>query len=204
MAEFPMPRRRDDLDGFAAAHRLRPAIVGFAAFWLSWTEVLGRLPTRLECDPTVLKPWLSTVRLIRIEPGRPGQAARPGLRFRYRYRLIGTDHRRYDDRDFTNTYLDETNLSPERVAFLGAGYERLIESRWPIMMDHAHFGAGTGVYECQRILSPLADIDGPVTDLFGIWSYGALIAGEEHTDEITRQDLHASRRSNGEDPQDGD
>ncbi len=70
-------------------------------------------------------------------------------------------------------------------------------------MNHAHFGAGTGVYDCQRIVCPLADIDGPVTDLFGIWSYGNLIAGEEQTDEITRRDLQSSRRSRGE-ADDGD
>jgi len=70
--------------------------------------------------------------------------------------------------------------------------------------QQAGLGAGTGVYECQRIVCPLADIDGPVTDLFGIWSYGGLIAGEEHTDEITRRDLQSSRRASGEGPEDGD
>ena len=197
MAEIAIPRDRQQLDAFVTMNALRPALSRFLAFWFDWTDALGQLPSRPDCDPVVLKPWLPTVRIIRIEPGHAKFAGRAGLRFRYYYRLIGTEHRKYDDRDFTNTYLDETNLSLERAAFLGASYERLIESRWPILMNHAHFGAGQGVYACQRIICPLAEPDGAVTELFGVWSYGGLIAAEHQTDDITKHDLQLGHPRDG-------
>jgi len=187
--EIPLPRIRGEIAAFAAVHELRPNITSFIATWFDWVEKLGRVPSRGELDPVDLKTFLRAMRVIRIEPGIPQHAGQPGLAYRYFYRLIGTDHRKHDDRDFTNTYLDETNLSLQRVAFLGAAYERIIDRRWPILMNHDHFGSGTGIYACQRMICPLAEPDGPVTDLFGVWSYGRLIATPDQADEITRADL---------------
>ncbi|MBI2256458.1 MAG: hypothetical protein HYU58_17680 [Proteobacteria bacterium] len=187
--EIPLPHVRGEIAEFAARHELRPIIVGFIATWFAWVEKLGRVPSRSELDPANLKAFLRAMRVIRIEPGKPEYAGQPGLAYRYFYRLIGTDHRRHDDRDFTHTYLDETNLSLQRVAFLGAAYERIIDRRWPILMNHDHFGSGTGIYACQRMICPLAEPGGAVTDLFGVWSYGRLIASTDRADEITRTDL---------------
>lgn len=196
---YPLPRKREAVDGYVARHGLRPPIVDFINFWIDWVDRLGRLPRRSECDPIELKPWLSTVRIIRVEPGFPEHAHKPGLKYRYYYRLIGTEHRDYDDRDYTNHYLDSTNLSLDRVAYLGRTYERIISSRWPVMMNHDHFGSGHGIYECQRVLCPITDAHGDVKELFGVWSYGALIGPESEMDQVTRMDLIRSGGNPGAD-----
>lgn len=191
--ELAMPRQREGIDALVLAYNLRPPIAGFMRFWFDWIDNLGRLPSRADFDPALLKPWLSSVRIIQIEPGRPEHAGKPGLAHRYFYRLIGTEHRKYDDRDFTHTYLDETNLSLDRVAFLGSSYERIIASRWPLLMNHDHFGAGHGIFACQRVMCPFTGKDGAVAELFGVWSYGRLVGTEGNMDETTRLDLLRSQ-----------
>lgn len=187
--EIALPRQRAAAEALGAQLMLRPAVASFIGFWFDWVDALGRLPERNDLDPVQLKPWLQSLRIIRVEPGLPQHVGIPGLSHRYCYRLIGTGHRVHDDRDFTNTYLDETNLSLERVAFLGRTYERIIDDKWPIMMNHDHFGSGTGVYACQRLLCPMTDGGDRIAELFGVWSYGKLVADTSKVDDITRADL---------------
>jgi hypothetical protein len=192
--ELAMPRQRDGIAALVRTHLLRSSIASFMHFWFDWLETLDRLPSRADFDPALLKPWLSTIRIIRVEQGLPQHAGKLGLNYRYFYRLIGTEHRKYDDRDFTHTYLDETNLSLDRVAYLGTSYERIIASRWPLLMNHDHFGAGRGMFACQRVICPFAGPDGEIAELFGVWSYGRLIGTESKMDETTRLDWLRSER----------
>ena len=76
--EIAVPRDLALVDPFAVHHNLRPAIIDFLHFWFGWVERLGRLPSRADVDPVALKPWLRTVRIIRVEPGLAQHAGQPG------------------------------------------------------------------------------------------------------------------------------
>jgi hypothetical protein len=143
-------------------HLTDPLLRRLALYWIG--KCRGeRLPARADIDPAEISDLLPFLYLIDVE--------RDASRYRYRFRLIGTDIVSRAGRDATGSYLDELAYSSDRVVTgsdVAEEYRAMIESglprfdkRYALWPDREH-------QFYHRLVLPLASDGRTVDMLIGI------------------------------------
>ncbi len=129
-----------------------------------WREKMrdGRLPARGDVDPLEIPELLGSVSLIDV--------VREREKYRYRFRLFGTQLTEKAQRDYTGEWLDEV-LAADRIEELFPSFEEMIRTREPIFRRRALSVAGRQHIGYERLDCPLAE-DGETVDTFiSVWVF---------------------------------
>jgi len=131
-----------------------PTLLRFLDYWRSKCRE-GRLPARADIDPVDLPDMLPGIIIVEIVD--------EGERRRYRFRLFGTAHVEYNQRDLTDKHIDEV-FGPEDAARTEATYMQMIESREPHYWRTHMMLPGREFVHYERVMAPLAS-DGETVDM---------------------------------------
>ncbi len=123
-----------------------------------WREKVrdGRLPARGDLDPLEIPELLGGIILIDV--------VRERKKYRYRFRLVGTEYTERMEQDFTGRWLDEV-LAPDRMKELFPSFEDMIRTREPHAWRRTLSVPGRQHVGFERLFCPLAE-DGKNVDMF--------------------------------------
>ena len=138
----------------------------FLATWRDLHGPDGSLPKKRDLDPVNIKPLLPGLVIFEVLP-------QPDGAYRYRYRLLGSDHDRANKRPLTGLFLDEVHTEQE-VEIVTQVYRRIIETREPHYWTRANALPNRDVTRYQRVLAPFAGADDTVAFLIGAWVWESL------------------------------
>ena len=96
-------------------------LLDFHDYWRSKCRD-GRLPARADLDPVEFAHVLASITIIDFE----GE----GAQRRYRFRLFGTEHVEFNQRDLTGAFVDEV-FAPDDAARVAETYGSVVDSREP-------------------------------------------------------------------------
>jgi len=133
----------------------------FYEYWLGKTEGT-RLPSPEQIDPIEIPHFLPSVLLVDVVP-------EGGVR-RYRFRLFGTLHVEFNQRDLTGRFIDEV-YTPRDAHKIAEAYDWIVDNKSPHHW-HSNIGLeGGGVMHYERLMLPLAS-DGETVDmLIGLFEF---------------------------------
>jgi hypothetical protein len=131
-----------------------PTLLEFLEYWRSKCRE-GRLPARADIDPVEIHGMLPGIIIIEVveEDGRQ----------RYRFRLFGTAHVEYNQRDLTGMCIDEV-FGPEDVDKTEAAYAGVVETGEPHYWRTNVMLPGREFVHYERLIAPLAS-DGETIDM---------------------------------------
>lgn len=133
-----------------------PDHIALYRYWLD-RKPKGGLPRRRDFDPVDVPRMLPRIALIAAEPD--------GDRFRYRYRLAGTEIVRRAGRDPTGKAFEDL-YRDDYLASANALYDSLRESGEPHLSQRVFpIADGAGFLRYDRLILPFAT-DGATPDLF--------------------------------------
>ena len=140
---------------------LHPDLQFFLDYWRALHGADGGLPKRQDMMPFDIKPLLPGLIIFDVFRQVDGF-------YRYRYRLVGSDHDRANKRSLTGLFLDDvhTQRESDRICPI---YRRIVETGEPHYWKRANALPGREVTSYQRVLAPFADGDGAVGSLIGAW-----------------------------------
>ena len=131
-------------------------------YWRSIFPDSG-LPGRQHFDPTDIPHLLRMLFLVDID--------RNGEKFRFRYRLLGTDITSRAGRDMTGRWMEDCFPKPEAFGAVEKDYIEIIESGIPHSGRFNILAPGREHIVANRLVLPLAR-DGQTIDMFlGMWVY---------------------------------
>ncbi len=141
---------------------LPPPLAEFLGYWQGLRDAAGGPPPKHAVDATTIpRHLLPGIGLIDWRPQPDGEV-------RIFYRLLGTEHRRATEHDYTGRYFDEL-YTPEQVARLKAEYGDILASGTPSYARRGSLKQGREFVMFQRILAPLLDEAGQAHHLIGYW-----------------------------------
>lgn len=131
-----------------------PTLLKFLDYWRSKCRD-GRLPARADIDPVDIHDMLPGIIIIELieDAGRT----------RYRFRLFGTQHVEFNQRDLTGQCIDEV-FGPEDAAKTEAAYARIVKTREPHYWRTHMMMPGREFVHYERVMVPLAS-DGETVDM---------------------------------------
>ena len=138
----------------------------FLTLWRELHGPDGSLPKKRDLDPVGIKPLLSGLVIFDVYK-------QPDGAYRYRYRLVGSDHDRANKRSLTGLFLDTVHTDRE-IEIVNDVYRRIIETRQPHYWARANALPDREVTRYERVLAPFADADDDVAFLIGAWVWKSL------------------------------
>lgn len=140
---------------------LHPDLQFFLDYWRGLHGPDGSLPKRSDVVPFDLKPLLPGLIIFDV-------CRQPDGGYRYRYRLVGSDHDRANKRSLTGLFLDEVH-TPVELSQVQPVYREILESGAPHYWTRANALPGREITSYQRVLAPFADRSGAAAFLIGAW-----------------------------------
>ncbi|MEJ2122712.1 MAG: PAS domain-containing protein [Alphaproteobacteria bacterium] len=131
-----------------------PTLLRFLEYWRSKCRE-GRLPARADIDPVDLPDMLPGIIIIEVVD--------EAERRRYRFRLFGTAHVEFNQRDLTGKCIDEV-FGPDDAARTEATYAKVIASGEPHYWRTNVMPPGREFVHYERVIVPLAS-DGEAVDM---------------------------------------
>lgn len=146
-----------------------PKLLKFLDYWQSKRRD-GRLPARADIDPVDLHDMLASIIIIEVVD--------EGERRRYRFRLFGTEHVEFNQRDLTGKCIDEV-FRPDDAARTEATYAAVIASGEPHYWRTNVMLPGREFVHYERVMVPLAS-DGETVDmLIGMFIFDRIEAAKD-------------------------
>ncbi len=139
-----------------------PALQRLYDYWLSKRED-GKIPGRSDVDPLDIPDILPHICLLDVE--------RTDDSLRFRFRLFGTQHQEFNQRDFTGQLIDEV-FPPEAAAKVNAAYRQVVESGEPHYWRENLAFEGREHIAYERLICPLASDGETVNMLIGAFVFG--------------------------------
>ena len=142
-------------------------ILAFIQYWQRLVKPDGRLPSRADVSPEDLRPLLPGIMMFDVMAQRD-----PAIPYRFRYRLVGTEHRHYMHTDLTGTYFDDA-LTPERLRMANESCFWIVRERRPnyLRMSTGGVSRAPRIAYYERVLAPLANDGVTVNMLIGMWHF---------------------------------
>jgi len=145
-----------------------PRLLAFHDYWRSKCRG-GRLPARADLDPVEFADALASIIIIDFE----GE----GAARRYRFRLFGTEHVEFNQRDLTGKFIDEV-FRPDDAARVAEAYARVIEDRAPHYWRTNVMLPGREFVHYERLILPLASDGESVDMLIGVFQFDRIEPAE--------------------------
>jgi len=165
----PMPLPSDGSVPIAWPPGIKPHadLLTFLGYWQHRVKPDGRIPSRADIAPDELRSLLPGIIMFDVL-----HQDDPEFPYRFRYRLVGTEHRRYLNADLTGRTFDEA-LSPERLRMANESCFWIVRERRPNYLRMSTRGVGTyqRIAFYERILAPLANDGVTVNMLIGMWHF---------------------------------
>ena len=139
-----------------------PALQQLYNYWLSKIED-GKIPGRSDIDPLDFPEILPKICLIDVDRTDDGLA--------FRFRLLGTEHQEFNQRDYTGHRLDEA-FPADVAAKISAAYIQVVDSREPHYWRETLAAVGRDHIGYERLICPLASDGKSVDMLIGVFVFG--------------------------------
>ena len=164
---MPLPRERGCSIEWPLGITPHVDLVTFFEYWRSLVGLDGRLPSRADVSPDKLRPLLPGIIIIDVLPQSDVETP-----YRFRYRLIGTEHRSYLGADLTGRTFDEA-FSAERLRMANESCFWIVRERRANYLRMSTRGLATSerVAFYERIMAPLAADGSSVNMLIGMWHF---------------------------------
>ncbi|MDH3236749.1 MAG: PAS domain-containing protein, partial [Alphaproteobacteria bacterium] len=133
----------------------------FYDYWRSKVRD-GRLPARADIDPVDIHDLLPSIILIDV--------VTQGDRRRFRFRLFGTEHVEFNQRDLTGMFIDEV-FGAEDADKTADAYARVIDDREPHYWRTNVMLPGREFVHYERLMLPLASDRETVDMLIGVFEF---------------------------------
>lgn len=133
----------------------------FLSLWRSLHGPGGSLPKKRDLDPATIKRLLPGLLIFDV-------FRCPDRTYRYRYRLVGSDHDRANKRSLTGYFLDEVH-SDKEIATVASVYRQIIETRQPHYWTRPNALPNRDITRYERVLTPFAGDNDSVDFLIGAW-----------------------------------
>jgi hypothetical protein len=150
-------------------------ILAFLQYWQGLVKPEGLLPARADISPHDLRSLLPGIIMMDVLPQDDAQ-----IPWRFRYRLVGTEHRHYLNADLTGYYFEDA-LSPERLPLANESCFSIVRERRPnyLRMSTRGIGIQQRIAYYERVLAPLASDGVTVNMLIGMWHFLPINAAQD-------------------------
>ena len=139
-----------------------PRLIQFYEYWLSKFDG-NNLPSRQDIDPLDFPELMPSILIVDVVP-------EGGVR-RYCFRLFGTEHVEFNQRDLTGKFVDEV-FSAEDTRKVHDAYDSIIETRTPHHWRSNIMLAGREFIHYERLMLPLASDGKTVDKMIGVFEFG--------------------------------